>query len=228
MHTGLLARGLSTVWGDAADGGGSSHGMNAAEGLGPFGGSPGGGAPKALGEAVRRTARLRRLSPRTERVYAHWIRRFVAHHGGRRPAELGAEHVTELLGALATDGSVSASTQNQALAALLFLSGDVYGRDLPWLGTVVPAKRPIRVPVVLSRTDVGRVLDGMDGVPRLLATLLYGSGLGLLECCQSAFRGSRRVRKLDSQFGAVSGLMKHVAQTYFADPKTAALNVLWG
>lgn len=184
VRAGLLARGSSTVWGDAADGGGALHGMNAAEGPETFGGSPGGGPPKTLGEAVRRTARLRHLSPRTEEAYAHWIRRFVVHHGGRRPAELGAEHVTEFLSALATDGRVSASTQNQALAALLFLYRDVYGRDLPWLGTVVRAKRPVRAPVVLSRAEVRRVLDGMDGVPRLMATLLYGSGLRLLECCQ--------------------------------------------
>lgn len=169
--------------GDAADGR-RAFGWQAGEDSAPFGASPGGSRPRTFGEAVRRAVRLRHLSVRTEEAYVHWIRRFVAHHGGRRPADLGAEHVTAFLSALATECRVAASTQNQALAALLFLYRDVYGRDLPWLDTVVRAKRPVRVPVVLSRDEVRRLLDRMCGVPRLMATLLYGSGLRLLECCQ--------------------------------------------
>jgi integron integrase len=145
---------------------------------------PDDGRPATLREAVRRVVRLRRLSPRTEEAYLHWMRRFVAFHGGRSPADLGEPHVTAFLSSLATRGRVAASTQNQALAAILFLYRDVYGAELPWLDAVVRAKRPVRLPAVLSRDEVGRVLGRMDGVPRVMATLLYGSGLRLLECCR--------------------------------------------
>ena len=157
-----------------------------------FGPSPQEPRPTTVREAVGRAMRLRHLSPRTEEAYLHWIRRFVSFHGGRRPAELGAEHVTAFLTSLATEARVAASTQNQALAALLFLYRDVYERDLPWLDSVVRAKRPMRVPVVLSREEVRQVLGHMGGVPRLMATLLYGSGLRLLECC--------RLRRKDVDF----------------------------
>ena len=140
--------------------------------------------PAGLRAAVSEVMRLRRMSPRTEEAYLHWMRRFVAFHGGRSPADLGAEHVTAFLSDLATRGRVAASTQNQALAALLFLYRDVYGADLPWLDELVHAKRPARVPAVLSRDEVRRVLGRMDGTPRLMATLLYGAGLRLLECCR--------------------------------------------
>lgn len=148
-------------------------------------GVPGGDPrPATLRDAVRRAIHLRRLSPRTEEAYLHWIRRFVAFHGGRRPAEMGGEHVAAFLSSLATDARVAASTQNQALAALLFLYRDVYGAELPWLDSVVRAKRPARLPAVLSRDEVRAVLGRMEGTPRLMATLLYGSGLRLLECCR--------------------------------------------
>ena len=174
-----------SVAGEASDGPTTAPGFFVSERPAPFHESPGEPRPKTLGEAVRRAVRLRHLSARTEEAYVSWIRRFVAHHGGRRPADLGAEHVTEFLSGLATDGRVSASTQNQALAALLFfLYRDVYGRDLPWLDAVVRAKRPVRVPVVLSRGEVRRVLERTHGVPRWMATLLHGSGLRLLEGCQ--------------------------------------------
>jgi integron integrase len=155
--------------------------------------SPGTERPATLREAVRRAIRLRHLSPRTEEAYVHWIRRFVEHHGGRSPAGLGAAHVTAFLTALAVRDRVSASSQNQALAAILFLYRDVYGADLPWLDGVVRAKRPVRLPAVLSRDEVRQVLAAMDGTPRLMATLLYGSGLRLLECC--------RLRVKDVDFG---------------------------
>jgi integron integrase len=137
--------------------------------------------------------RLRHLSPRTEEAYLGWMRRYHAFHGRRDPATLGAEHVTAFLNALATRRRVAASTQNQALAALLFLYRDVLGVELPWLDDLVRARSPGRLPVVLSREEVRTVLAHMDGTPRIMATLLYGCGLRLLECC--------RLRVKDVDFG---------------------------
>jgi integron integrase len=97
---------------------------------------------------------------------------------------MGAAEVTAFLSSLAVDGGVAASTQNQALSALLFLYRDVLAVDLPWLDGVVRAKRPERLPVVLTRDEVRAVLQGLDGVPRLMAGLLYGAGLRVLECCR--------------------------------------------
>ena len=145
---------------------------------------PPGGSPSRLGERARAAMRLRHLSPRTEEAYVHWMRRFWEYHGRRDPAKLGPEEVSAFLSVLATRGRVSASTQNQALAALLFLYRQVLGQDLPWLDDLVRAKRPARLPVVLSRDEVRAVLAKMDGSPKLMATLLYGSGLRLLECCR--------------------------------------------
>lgn len=97
---------------------------------------------------------------------------------------MGAAEVTRFLSALATERSVSASTQNQALGALLFLYRVVLGRDLPWLEDLVRAKRPGRIPVVLSREEVGAVITELHGIPRIMAVLLYGGGLRLLECAR--------------------------------------------
>ena len=157
----------------------------------PYGGPP--PSPARLVDAVRSAMRLRHLSPRTEQAYLRWMRRFFAFHRGRHPADLGAEHVTAFLSSLATAGRVSAATQNQALAALLFLYRDVLGRDLPWLEDLVRAHSPPRLPVVLSRDEVRAVLSHLHGTPRLMAALLYGSGLRLLECC--------RLRVKDVDFG---------------------------
>ena len=144
-----------------------------------------------LVDAVRGALRLRHLSPRTERAYLDWMRRYVAFHRGRHPRDLGPEHVTAFLSSLATAGRVAASTQNQALAALLFLYREVLDQDLPWLHDVVRAKTPVRLPVVLARDEVRAVLAHLHGTPRLMAALLYGSGLRLLECCRL------RVKDLD-------------------------------
>jgi integron integrase len=127
--------------------------------------------------------RLRHFSPRTEEAYVGWMRRYHEFHGRRDPATLGAEHASAFLNALATRRRVAASTQNQALAALLFLYRDVLGVELPWLDDLVHARSPERLPVVLTREEVRAVLARMDGLPRLMATLLYGCGLRLLECC---------------------------------------------
>ncbi len=137
--------------------------------------------------------RLRHFSPRTERAYLGWMRRYYEFHGRRDPVRLGAEHVTAFLNALATRSRVASSTQNQALAALLFLYREVLGIHLPWLDDLVHAKTPVRLPVVLSRDEVRAVLARMNGEPRLMATLLYGCGLRLLECC--------RLRVKDIDFG---------------------------
>ena len=137
--------------------------------------------PRLLGR-VRHAIRTRHYSRRTERAYVGWVRRFVRFHGLRHPAAMGAEEVTAFLTHLATERNVSASTQNQALSALLFLYKHVLEIDLPWLDNVVRAKRPQRLPMVLSRAEVRLVLDQLSGTPWLVAALLYGSGLRLLEC----------------------------------------------
>jgi integron integrase len=139
--------------------------------------------PRLL-DRVHAAARLRHYSRRTEAAYVAWIRRYIFFHGKRHPAELGAAEVTRFLSSLAVEGRVAASTQNQALGALLFLYRDVLELDLPWLDDVVRAKRPERLPVVLTREEVAAVLRPLTGVPRLMASLLYGSGLRLLECCR--------------------------------------------
>ncbi len=152
-------------------------------------GSRTGGAPQAttqpprLLDRVRATIRARHYSRRTERAYIGWIRRFILFHGKRHPMELGESEMTAFLTHLAVSAGVSASTQNQALSALLFLYRDVLARELEWLEGIVRAKRPARLPVVLSREEVTCLLRHLSGVSRLMASLLYGSGLRLMECC---------------------------------------------
>ncbi len=131
---------------------------------------------------LRSALRVRHYSPRTEEAYVGWVRRFVKFHGTRHPADLDAADVARFLTHLADARQVSAATQNQALASLLFLYRDVLGRDFGWLTGIVRAKRPKRLPVVLTRDEVRRVLGVMSGTPRLMAQLLYGSGLRLNEC----------------------------------------------
>lgn len=140
--------------------------------------------PPQLGDKARAALRVRGLSPRTAEAYLGWMRRYYEFHGRRPPRELGEEHLTAFLTNLAVEQHVAASTQNQALAALLFLYREVLGLDVGWLDEVVRARRPRRLPVVLSRAEVGRVLGEMRGVPAVMASLLYGAGLRLLEVCQ--------------------------------------------
>jgi len=137
-----------------------------------------------LGDRARAAMRIRHMSLRTEKAYLGWMRRYYEFHGRRDPADLGAEHVTAFLNALAEERGVAASTQNQALAALLFLYRQVLGQSLPWLDDLVRPKTPDRLPVALTRDEVRSVLAHMTGTPRVMATLLYGSGLRLLECCR--------------------------------------------
>jgi len=133
-------------------------------------------------EEVRRKLRTRHYSLRTEQAYVGWIRRFILANGKRHPVGMGEVEVERFLSTLATEGNVAAGTQNQALSALLFLYRRVLRVDLPWMATVVRAKRPRRVPTVLSRDEVQRLLAAMDGRTWLLASLLYGTGMRLLEC----------------------------------------------
>ncbi len=137
-----------------------------------------------ISDRVRAAMRLRHLSMRTEEAYLYWMRRYYDFHGRRDPSRLGAAEVSAFLSNLATRAHVAASTQNQALAALLFLYREVLEQDLPWLDEVVRAKRPVRLPVVLTRDEVRAVIARLSGTPRLMAMLLYGSGLRLMECCR--------------------------------------------
>lgn len=138
------------------------------------------GKPRLL-DQVRDQIRLKHYSIRTERVYCEWIKRYVRFHNYRHPMEVGASEVEVFLSDLAVRRDVSASTQNQALAALLFLYKQVLKQDLPWLGEVVRAKKPARLPVVLSISEVQQILGHLDGDVGLVARLLYGGGLRLME-----------------------------------------------
>lgn len=131
---------------------------------------------------LSRTIRTRGLSIRTEKAYLHWLCRLVAFHGMRAPARLGAAEVVSFLQHLAVVRNVSASTQNQALNALVFFYDKALKQPLGDLGPMVRAKRPKRLPVVLSVAEVKRLLAAMDGVHGLIAALLYGTGMRLLEC----------------------------------------------
>ena len=137
--------------------------------------------PPRLLDRVRAALRTRHCSLRTEKAYVGWIRRYILFHGKRHPAEMGAAEVTRFLSDLAIQRNVAASTQNQALSALLFLYREVLDQELPWLDEIVRAKSRERIPVVLTREEVQSVLDALDGPTRLAALLLYGAGLRLLE-----------------------------------------------
>jgi integron integrase len=137
-------------------------------------------APRLL-DQVRSALRVRHYSLRTETVYVDWIRRYILFHGKRHPKEMGADEVQAFLSWLATERGVAASTQNQAKAALLFLYEHVLALELPWLTGVVQAKAPQRLPVVLTPVEVHRLLARMEGASALVAQLLYGTGMRLME-----------------------------------------------
>jgi len=149
--------------------------------------------PRLL-DRVREALRLRRYSLRTEDAYLLWIRRFIFFHGKRHPTEMGEAEIGRFLSSLAIKRQVSASTQNQALSAILFLYQVVLDHKVNWVDGVVRAKTTSRVPVVLTRDEVRAVLDRLEGSSRLMACLLYGAGLRLLECA--------RLRVKDVDFGA--------------------------
>lgn len=149
--------------------------------------------PPKLLDQVRARIRVKHYSIRTEDQYVFWIKRFILFHGKRHPRELGASEVEAFLSDLAVNGQVAASTQNQALSALLFLYKEVLETDLPWLNNITRAKPSQRLPVVLTPAEVRAVLDRMDGVYGLMARLLYGTGMRLMECV--------RLRVKDVDFG---------------------------
>jgi len=137
---------------------------------------------KRLVDRLREDIRSRHYSSRTGEAYWHWIRRFILFHGKRHPTQMGPSEVTAFLSWLATERNIAAATQNQALSALLFLYRHVLGQALPWMDEIVRARRPVRLPAVLTEAEVRRLLDAMDGGARLMAALLYGAGLRQIEC----------------------------------------------
>jgi integron integrase len=142
-------------------------------------------APPRLLDRVRQAIRMRHYSPRTERAYVGWIKRYIFFYDAKRhPNTMGAPEVIAFLSHLALSERVSASTQNQAFSALLFLYRDVLDMELPGLEGTPRAKRPTRVPLVLSRDEVSAILSRVPGVPRLMTSLMYGAGLRLMECCR--------------------------------------------
>ena len=153
--------------------------------------------PVLLLDRVRERIRLKHYSLRTEQAYCDWIKRFVVFHGKRHPSGLGAPDVEAFLTALAVQGRVAASTQNQAKSALLFLYKEVLGVELPWLDNVERAKAPARLPVVLTREEVARVLARLHGVHRLVGSPLYGTGLRIMEAMRL------RVKDVDFSRGEI-------------------------
>jgi integron integrase len=132
-------------------------------------------------DRVRDTLRVRHYSYRTEQQYVGWIRRYILFHNRTHPRDLGPDDLRAFLTHLAVERDVAAATQAQALAALLFLYRHVLGIDLPWMGNVVRSRRPKKLPVVLSRSEARQVLDELRGDYWLAVSLLYGSGLRLME-----------------------------------------------
>jgi len=154
-------------------------------------------SPKLL-DRVRTAIRARHYSPRTEETYIGWIKRFVRYHDNRHPQTMSTPHVRAFLNYLANERGVSASTQNQALSAILYLYKEVLEKDIGWVHGIVRAKGPKRLPVVLSKRQVRAVLAELDGTNRLVATLLYGCGLRLLECLRL------RVKDIDFERGQIA------------------------
>ena len=150
-------------------------------------------SPPKLIDQVRSVIRVKHYSLRTEEAYWHWIKRFILFHKKRHPNEMGEPEVSAFLSHLAVDKRVAASTQNQALSALLFLYKDVLKTPLDWIEGVQRAKRPSRLPVVFTREEVQAILRNLDGTKWLMASLLYGAGLRLTGCL--------RLRVKDIDFG---------------------------
>lgn len=147
-------------------------------------------SPKLL-DQVAAKIRLKHYSHRTELSYVHWIKRYILFHGKRHPKDMGSVEIEAFLSALVSERNVAANTQNLALSSILFLYKEVLGFDLPWLDNIVHAKKPQRLPVVLSRAETMKLLTCMEGMPGLVAKLLYGTGMRLMEGL------SLRVRDVD-------------------------------
>jgi integron integrase len=151
-----------------------------------------GGKAKLL-DRVRAAIRFKHYSVRTEQAYVQWTKRFILFHDKRHPETMGADEVRGFLTHLATEKNVAASTQNQAFNALLFLYKEVLNQDLPWIDGVERPKRPARIPVVFTPQEARAVLNNIEGTARLMAQLLYGCGLRVMECV--------RLRVKDIDFG---------------------------
>lgn len=152
--------------------------------------------PKLL-DQVRYVIRVKHFSIRTEDAYVHWIRKFILFHGKRHPLEMGETEVSEFLTYLAVKRKVAASTQNQALSSILFLYRHVLKKELGWLDNVERAKRPARLPVVFTKEEVKQILLRLDGTKWIMASLLYGAGLRLMDCLRL------RVKDLDFEYNQI-------------------------
>src|SRR5262245_9256035 len=150
--------------------------------------------PKLI-DQVRTAIRVKHFSPRTEEAYWNCIKRFILFHNKRHPNDLSEVEISAFLSDLAVNKKVSASTQNQALSAILFLYNEVLHKPLDWIDNISRAKRPIRLPVVFTRQEVQSILRNLDGTKWLMASLLYGAGLSLTECLRL------RVKDLDFGYG---------------------------
>ena len=153
--------------------------------------------PKLL-DQVRDAIRIRHYSIRTEEAYLHWIKRYILYHNKQHPQDMGEQEITAFLTYLAVEKHVSASTQNQALSALLFLYKEVLKLELDWLEDVVRAKRPKRLPVVLTQNEVQRVLSLISGTNGLIARLMYGTGMRLMEAIRL------RVKDIEFDYGQIN------------------------
>ena len=153
--------------------------------------------PKLL-ERVRQRLRYKHYSYRTEKSYTQWIKRFILFHGKRHPREMGATEVEEFLTDLAVSHNVAASTQNQALNGILFLYREVLKMSLPWMGEITRAKRPKRIPVVFTREEARTIIAQLESPYRLMASLLYGSGLRLMECLRL------RIKDIDTDYQQIT------------------------
>ena len=152
--------------------------------------------PKLI-DQVRSAIRTKHYSPRTEEAYWHWIKKFILFHNKRHPNDMGEAEISAFLSHLAVNRNVTASTQNQALSALLFLYKEVLKKPLDWIQGVQRAKRPSRLPVVFTRQEVQAILRNLEGTKWLMASLLYGAGLRLTECLRL------RVKDIDFGYGQI-------------------------
>ncbi len=148
-------------------------------------------------DQVRDVLRRKHYSIRTEQSYVDWIRRFILFNAKRHPAQMGKAEVTTFLTYLAARRNVAASTQNQALSAILFLYREVLELELEWVDGFERSKRPARLPVVLTTAEARSVLSQLDGTKWLMASLLYGAGLRLMECLRL------RVKDVDFGYGQI-------------------------
>ena len=155
-----------------------------------------GNKPNLL-DKVREVIRVKHYSIRTEEAYVHWVKRFVLFHNKRHPIQMGEPEVSAFLTYLAATEHVAASTQNQALSAILFLYREVLKLNMGWIEEIEWSKKPKRLPVVLAKAEVRMVLGRLEGSKWLMASLLYGTGMRLLECLRL------RVKDLDFAYGQI-------------------------